>query len=61
MSSSPLRATPGDAFGTFRHAGLLLVFLLACTVAAFWRSYLTVLDELPDHFGWTLRRSCTCR
>lgn len=54
MDRLPLRATSRDAFGTFRHAGLLLVFLLVCTVAAFWRSYFAILNDLPEHFGWTL-------
>lgn len=54
MKQSSRNATPGDTFGTFRHAGLLLAFLLVCTVAAFWRSYLTTLHDLPEHFGWTL-------
>jgi hypothetical protein len=54
MSRHTGDTTPGGAFGTFRHAGLLLTFLLVCTVAAFWRSYLTSLHDLPEHFGWTL-------
>jgi hypothetical protein len=54
MERSPTRATPVEPFGTFRHAGLVLVFLLLCTIAAFWRSYLTTLHDLPEHFGWTL-------
>jgi len=49
-----MRPTPGDPFATFRHAGLVLAFLLLCTVAAFWESYLTTLHDLPEHFGWTL-------
>ena len=54
MDHAPVRSTPGGAFGTFRHAGLLLAFLLLCTVAAFWKSYITTLHDLPEHFGWAL-------
>jgi len=54
MDRSPTRAAPSGAFETFRHAGLVLAFLLLCTVAAFWEPYLTSLNDLPEHFGWTL-------
>lgn len=54
MNQPPLPTTSSDATGAFRHAGLFLAFLLLCTIAAFWESYLTRLDDLPEHFGWTL-------
>lgn len=54
MSGTGSRLIQENALKTFRHAGLLLTLLLLVMVAAFFKSYLDMLDEFPERLTWML-------
>lgn len=54
MSGADWRRKQENALNTFHHASLLLALLLLVMVAAFWKSYLAMLNDFPERLTWTL-------
>jgi hypothetical protein len=54
MSGVSSRRNQENALRTFRHAGFLLALLLPVMGVAFWKSYISILNDLPERFTWTL-------